>query len=116
MFNQGNLLRPRTGLELFFTRDCVCDVTEILEVDESIHSVLFRESVGRLALVLPNTTVEAVGNASIEGAIFLVRQDLDKVGIPHFSVLSLRGAEGDAAIQTGLLRCARNDELISRAE
>jgi len=55
-------------LQIFLTGDCVVDVLEALEVDETVDVVSLGEAVGYAVAVLLEAAVEVVGYADVERA------------------------------------------------
>ena len=74
-FNQCHFLRPRPGLELFFTANGVIHGRVQFKINQRVNAVLLSEAIGQIILVLPHACGQVGRHANIQRAMRLVGQD-----------------------------------------
>ena len=79
--NQFILLFPPPFLDFLFARDCSIHVGRLLEVDELVHIVLFRETFDGFGLVLVDTTNKVVSHADVHDLVVPVGEEIDKIAM-----------------------------------
>ena len=111
-FDQRQLFRARAALYLLLSADGTFHRVAIFEPDQELAPVFFGEPADPLAM-LPGALNQVRRNARVKRPIAPTGHDVDR-RLLQLLLARRREERSDEAIQrreTGLLRCARNDEL-----
>ena len=83
MLDLGELFFSAPKLHGFLARDGVGGVVEVFEVDEGMNAISLREAGNGVLLMFEYAPDEVVGDADIERAIPLGREDVDVESFTH---------------------------------